>query len=181
MFGKVQIFPDQNIKPGESGEQFADRIQKVIATHLVCSNLDRENIRQMWKDYEKNQQEKHELLEQQRETTNRQFYQNQEMFQFSEINRVASQVKNVLPDASFDTIKHHMIRTSSNDIDTIITSILDSSGSVSPDPVPTPAKSVPKAASLKKSPAMGTFQSYETRKQNLLNEARERFLSKNQI
>lgn len=178
----VQMFPEQNLKPGESSEQFADRIQKLIATNLVCSNLDRENMRQMWKDYEKNQQEQQELLEQRREVANRQYYQTQATFQAAEVNRVAAHVKNVLPDASVDMVKVHMIRTSSNDIDTIITSILDSGIDNSPSPVPSPAKQAHKSpVNVKKQPVIGTFQNYETRKKNLINEARERFLSKNQL
>ena len=76
----------------------------------------------------------------------------------------------------------HMYRTSSNDIDTIITSILDSGIDNSPSPVPSPAKQAHKSpVNVKKQPVIGTFQNYETRKKNLINEARERFLSKNQL
>lgn len=171
---KVRFLPEQFLKENESSEQFASRVQKLIANGLdiVCSNLDGENIRQMWIDYEKNQRERQEQADMLQNAQN----QRQETH-FADVSRVALQVKNVLPYVTYDKIREHVILTSSNDIDTIITSILDSECQ---EPSQQPIQMEPKKVTSEKSTAKkNTFQSFESRKFNLLNEARNRFLAKN--
>lgn len=172
----MKFFQEQFPNEHETSEYFADRIQKTIASglSLVCSNIDHESIRQTWLDYKKSLQEQHEQ-EEQLNFTNRQSE------SFSDISRVITQVQNVLPNISNEIVREHVQLTSSNDIDTIITSILDSGVSLESPPV-TDFKIVKKSQeikTLKKTPVKGTFQNYETRKFNLLNDARKRYFAKN--
>lgn len=176
----MKFFPEQFIREGETSELFADRVQRIVANglQLVCSNLDRENIRQMWSDYEKNQQE-------QQEEQSRRQERHRVDAQSGDIGRVVSQVKSVLPHISYEIVREHVILTSSSDVDTVITSILDAGVSLeqtaAADVSPTANATTPtKSAKAASAASPGKFQSYESRKANLLSEARSRYLAKHQ-
>ncbi len=182
---KVKFFPEQTLKENEPSEQFADRVQKLIASGLglICSNIDRVSIRQMWVDYEKSIRDQEELERNAQERRRLQVTQTGIDFGFADTTRVTLQVQNVLPNISYETVREHMMITSSNDVDTILTSILDS------DAVTLDSKedrsavkvntTIVKEKPVLKTPEKGKFISYETRKFNLLNEARKRYLAKN--
>ncbi len=182
----MTFFPEQLLKENETSEQFADRVQKTIASglDLVCSNIDRESIRQMWSDYERNIQEQEERERNSEEQRRRQVTQTRRDVNFADASRVTLQVQNVLPHISYETVREHMSMTSSNDVDTILTSILDAGVSLEE---PTERLSTIKVAvretssnqPVLKTPEKGKFISYETRKFNLLNDARKRYLAKN--
>jgi len=181
----VKFFPEQTLKENEPSEQFADRVQKLIASGLglICSNIDRVSIRQMWVDYEKSIRDQEELERNAQERRRLQVTQTGIDFGFADTTRVTLQVQNVLPNISYETVREHMMITSSNDVDTILTSILDS------DAVTLDSKedrsavkvntTIVKEKPVLKTPEKGKFISYETRKFNLLNEARKRYLAKN--
>ncbi len=180
---KVKFFPEQFLKENEPTEVFADRVQRIIANglRLVCSNLDRENIRQMWTDYEKNQLERQER----QEHIHRQQERQRDDALFGDVARIVSQVKNVLPYVSYEVVREHVVLTSSSDVDTVITSILDAGVELEAATNPTttsPAKPIQKSPAVSNSsPSSASpakFQSYETRKTNLLSEARKRYLAK---
>lgn len=141
----------------------------------------------MWSDYEKNQQEQQAEQEQERREQSRRQERHRVDAQFGDIARVLSQVKSVLPHISYEIVREHVILTSSGDVDTVITSILDAGVSleaaaasgVSPTAnaaTQSPTKSQESPVAVKASP--GKFQSYESRKASLLSEARSRYLAK---
>jgi hypothetical protein len=122
---------------------------------------------------------------------------------FADISRLALQVREILPDASYETIQHHIRHSSTLDIDTVIASILDA-GAEQPTASSTSESSQSAAAAayartnstpqlshqppsgrvLQTSKSVGgrlSHKSYEEKKFELLNETRKRYLAKQNI
>ena len=135
----------------------------------------------MWTDYEKNQLERQER----QEHIHRQQERQRDDALFGDVARIVSQVKNVLPYVSYEVVREHVVLTSSSDVDTVITSILDAGvelEAATNTTTTSPAKPIQKSPAVSNSsPSSASpakFQSYETRKTNLLSEARKRYLAK---
>lgn len=121
---------------------------------------------------------------------------------FNDTSRLALQIKDILPHASYELIQRHITAAPTLDIDTVLASILDDerlhedneeqaatalrSSMSSPILQSVNFDSNPKSTDLKTSPSTTTPKkqpirpkSYEERKFDLLNEARRRYLLKN--
>lgn len=124
---------------------------------------------------------------------------------FSDISKLALQIKDILPHASYDLIQRHIHAAPTLDIDTVLASILDDDGQQATSAAGTEEAPIKSSIS---SPVLGdhstkqpihssksalfvgvssqnqakkSFRSYEERKFELLNDARRRFLLKNAI
>ncbi|CAF0825988.1 unnamed protein product [Brachionus calyciflorus] len=106
----------------------------------------------------------------------------------SDVCKLAMQIKDILPDVSFETIKYHINSSSTLDIDTVLASILDAdsqessllrsqSSPVTVTSSPKPVISSSKA-SVFESKKPNKYKTYEERKFDLINEARKRYLSR---
>ena len=94
---------------------------------------------------------------------------------FSDVSKIALVIKEILPETSFEVIKEHILKASSIDVDTIMTSILDSNNSANAPSTSLNTSSKPQPTSAAAHPQ---HLSYEKRKFILLNEARQRYLAK---
>ncbi len=184
---KIEFLPEQCINENETSKQFAERIRTTIADHLhlTRSDLSHEGLRQIFLNYKQYLANEHRR--QQQNETNRRIQNStirrDNSISFGDISRVALQIKDILPDVSFEMIKHHINLSASLDIDTLIASILDSNEPT----VPVSSNGLNNQANVSvgasvqsnvKLTSKITYKSYEERKFNLLNEARQRYLSK---
>ena len=200
---KVDFLSEQFVNENETSKQFAERVRVTIASHLKVnrSDLSHEGLRQMFLNYRQHlaneqRQRQHEINRRGQQTASSR-RRRDDSVSFADISRVAFQIKDVLPDVSFDTIKHHINVSASLDIDTLIASILDanesnsahaaavaySTSSITSTPQnnqkpSTSSSSTNSSQTNAKSNTKNTYISYEERKFALLNEARQRYLSK---
>ena len=187
-----------NRNENETSEQFAQRIQTLIGNELKlkCTDITYESLKQTFKNYKQYLEQQTRLRNQETNSASgggsrrRHGHRGQSetsSVSFSDISRVALQIKDILPDVSFETIKQHINLTASLDIDTVIASILDSNSFESTtnnnknnttDPA-TVASSGQTGTSQKSNfKNNNSYISYEERKFTLLNEARQRYLAK---
>lgn len=199
---EISLLRAQYKSPNESVEQFSDRVEQLIASHLKLnrSNLTHDDFRAMYEAYKRRQRI---LLN--RRASSRNVNNNDgngsTLRRTNTVDKLALQIKDILPNVSYKTIQEHIARSSTVDIDTVIASILDSnqeeddttttasnvinsrsdpsspstSNNVSSTPSSKNSTDIPVAS--KKSPHIHL--SYDERKFNLINEARKRFVAKN--
>lgn len=176
----------------ETSEEFAKRVQNLIASklHIKSSDLEHEQLKQVFTNYQRNLQ-----LQRQTRPVVMNRARSSNSLSFSDISRLALQIKDILPDVSFETIQRHVQQSSSVDIDTIIASILDSNEADSSintsnqneslQQVGTSLNSQSSSSSLKQNTSTSSLsnkmKSYEEKKFDLLNEARKRYLAKNPL
>lgn len=179
-----------------TSELFAQHVRQLIASklELQMSESSFMDLKHIWLDYKKelNAAPKVNLL-------NR----NSSSMSFSDISKLALQIKEILPHVSYDIIQQHIRNSSTLDIDTVIESILDSTNSTEPlqqdsELLPQFSRSISTPTVVNNSkPTFQTsksviqletkpkpvnqFKSYEERKFDLLNEARKRYLAKNPV
>lgn len=192
---ELSILPGETKLDNESSEQFAERIRTKIASTLNVKliNQNHQSLRQIHADYKqflKQEQIRRRQLElqqqSQRESTSRQ---RNESISFGDISRVALQVKDILPDASYETIKRHINLTASLDVDTVIASILDSNeiaNSASTSVTSSSSSTNLSATNDNKATSSikhqnASIMTYEERKFKLLQDARKRYLEKQKI
>ena len=216
VFSPVTIFnlkflEKQCKRENESSAEFAERVRQLIATslNLELSEYGHEQMNAICNQYqqlirEDNVRSAQQISQQQHQ---RQRSNIQSNINFNDISRVALQIKEILPEVSFETIQRHVRASSSLDIDTVIASILDA-GATSESVVESLAstsasfgraysspgnmqQSKSSTACQIRSPASSgqllehslkaprVLKSYDERKFELLNEARKRYLAKN--
>lgn len=186
------LLNEVNRNENETSEQFAQRIQTLIGNELKlkCTDITYESLKQTFKNYKQYLEQQTRLRNQESNSASggggrrRNVHRGQSetsSVSFSDISRVALQIKDILPDVSFETIKQHINLTASLDIDTVIASILDSNSfnkNNTTDPA-TVASSGQTGTSQKSNfKNNNSYISYEERKFTLLNEARQRYLAK---
>lgn len=194
----VNLLDKQFKQEKETSEEFSERVRAMIGSrlNLELSQYNHDDLRKTWSEYKRRV-----LVEEQRNAELRSSSLNQNTIQvsFSDISKLALQIREILPDVSYDVIQQHIRASSSLDIDTVIASILDdtraspefesvspsfsrsqsspSNFNTSPKPVLNTSKSV--IDNKKLSNSNKSYKSYEERKFELLNEARKRYLAKN--
>jgi hypothetical protein len=189
---RINILNSISKHENETSEEFAKRIQNLIASKLgiKSSDLEHEQLKQVFTNYQRNLQHQRQARP---SSINRARSSNS--LSFSDISRLALQIKDILPDVSFETIQRHVQQSSSVDIDTIIASILDSNEADSSintsnqneslQQVGTSLNSQSSSSSLKQNTSTSSLsnkmKSYEEKKFDLINEARKRYLSKNPL
>ncbi len=195
------LLNEVNRNENETSEQFAQRIQTLIGSELKlkCTDITYESLKQTFKNYKQYLEQQNRLRNQEINSAGggggrrRNVHRSQpetSSVSFSDISRVALQIKDILPDVSFETIKQHINLTASLDIDTVIASILDSNSFESTTTTnnnnknnttdsATAASSGQTRTSQKSNfKNNNSYISYEERKFTLLNEARQRYLAK---
>ncbi|CAF0826027.1 unnamed protein product [Brachionus calyciflorus] len=161
-------------KDDENIEELAERIRNLIASKLgvKISDFNSEQLKQVWTQSPR----KSEIAEKNHSVG------------VSDVCKLAMQIKDILPDVSFETIKYHINSSSTLDIDTVLASILDAdsqessllrsqSSPVTVTSSPKPVISSSKA-SVFESKKPNKYKTYEERKFDLINEARKRYLSR---
>ena len=188
---QVEFLGEQFMNENETSKQFAERVRSLIADrlHLTRSELSHEGLRHIFLNYKQHlaneqrqqQQQQNEMSRRSHNSTRRS---TNNSISFGDVSRVALQIKDILPDVSFEMIKHHINISASLDIDTLIASILDSneplvseSSTRSRSQTDASASSATIQPTVKPTPK-NTYKSYEERKFTLLNESRQRYLSK---
>ena len=175
----------------ESIEGFGERVRTSIRNKMGVRSCDltAENLKAIKREIERiNQDEafKSEPVMQQPQTMS-----------FADISPLALRIKDILPEVSFETIRHHITQSSSLDIDTIIAMILDSneldgtqpstsnqsisrSMSVPVEMIERTSSTSSNSKAYNRASSMSAIKSFEERKFLLLNDARQRYLAKNQ-
>jgi 1-acyl-sn-glycerol-3-phosphate acyltransferase len=136
MFSPITIFnlrflPKQTKQSNESSVDFAERVRALVANEarIESSEYSYENLNGICNKYLRLLKEEASARQTQQTSQtsqNTQLKQNKSSMSFDDISRIALQVKDILPDASFETIQRHIHLSSTLDIDTVIASILDS-------------------------------------------------------
>lgn len=191
---EITALDNQFKRDNESSGEFAERMRRLIAKELnvtdEANDWDYEKCERVIREYHSLlRQQELEMEERRRLLRNHSragldgsgSNQPSNTLSFAEISRVALQVKDILPDVSFETIQHHIRNSSSLDVDTVIASILDSGSETTPSSSPaTSTRTQPEPSRTKLSAKMGG-KSFEEKKFELLNEARKRYLAKHPI
>lgn len=187
----------------ESIEEYLQRVRTLIGDELKSklSDYSTEDIKRLWFEYKQKRREIEERSSDEQSLADSSQNGAGDSMSFSDISKLALQIKDILPDVSYETIKTHVRASPTLDIDTIISSILDS------PPPPPPAdhsinsrtsslptmsstnshdlnsslKNSKSSAIMENKKKSNVFKSYEERKFDLLNDARRRYLSKNPI
>lgn len=174
LFAPVTIYELTSLKDEskiehESGEQFAERIRALISAKLRFTQITDKSFTQFQQIWNQYQAAEEATAEASRQNTNRSNDMSDYSMSFSDISRLALQIKEILPDVSYETIQRHIRSSPSLDIDTVIASILDST--VEPQmPV-----AVAQPSPIRRN---NSFKNYEERKFDLINEARKRYLAR---
>ena len=200
------LLKEETRKPNESAEQFAERLRALMSSKLSLKNINQlshSDLVDTWNNFVREERQRLNLPRTYSNssvgsTLSRNNSENQ--MSFSDISKLALQIKDILPDVSFETIQSHVRSSTTLDIDTVIASILDeiSNQAASEDMgsqaseiltrvnsapsnlTPSLSSSPPKLSASRsfKSFATSSFCSFEERKFALLNEARQRYLAK---
>jgi ancient ubiquitous protein 1 len=215
----IEILNQIEKLPDETSDQLNDRVRNILAKNLnfELSDLDGNQINYVWNAYEKHLENliQQQQQRQQQNINNTHLNRKEENkdISFDDISRLALQIKDILPNVSFETIQRHVQKSSTLDIESIIASILDSNdheiyedentgnNSFSNDSsslLPTSSSSnnfqssnvgMPKLtpnANMKRNNSSSStgfnsksgYKSFQERKFELLNEARQRYLAK---
>jgi ancient ubiquitous protein 1 len=193
--------------PDETSDQLNDRVRNILAKNLnfELSDLDGNQIKYVWSAYERHlesliqqqQRQQQNINNTNRRTENRDI-------SFDEISRLALQIKDILPNVSFETIQRHVQKSSTLDLESILASILDSNdhelnedentnnnnnsfGNDSSSLLPmTSMTKTTSPVSMKRNDSSSStalnnkrsYRSFQERKFELLNDARQRYLAK---
>ena len=182
---ELTILGEQTKTTDETSEQLAERIRTLISNELkltVFTDMNFANFQLVWRNFQA------ESKQSQAPASGASSQQDYSM-SFSDISRLALQIKEILPDVSYEVIQSHIRLSSTLDIDTVIASILDASSidTISLDARPVsvqtsqPTSSLLSTSSAKERNLKNSFSTYEERKFYLINEARKRYLDKNKI
>jgi hypothetical protein len=199
------LLKEEARKPSESAEQFAERLRALMSSKLSLKNINQlshSDFSDIWNSFVREERQRLHLPRTDSNssvgsTISRNNSESQ--MSFSDISKLALQIKDILPDVSFETIQQHVRLSTTLDIDTVIASILDASSNQTHEDVSNDSSEIlsrvnsapsnlsssfnaspPKLATSRsfKSFANSSFCSYEERKFALLNEARQRYLAK---
>lgn len=180
---ELNFLPSESKKDNEAIEELTERTRNKIANELKiqCSKLGLEDLKNIWTNYNRILMNRNNNRNRNQQTNSNQNRPNN-LMSFADISRLALQIKDILPDVSFDIIQQHIRSAPLLDIDTIIASILDSNYQENQ------ASSIPSTSNPSSSSRAGlqetkssknlSYLSYEEKKFNLLNEARKRYLAK---
>ena len=183
------IFPLKSERkgPSETSEQFAERIRGLISEKLglnLLTDMNCNNFQLIWSSYHaERKQAAAAAANVSRARINAVNSSNYSM-SFEDISRLALQIKEILPDVSYEVIQSHIRNSSTLDIDTVIASILDASTSlIASTSSSSPSNQQPvtqrSPQPVKEFNRKNSFKNYEERKFDLINEARKRYLAKN--
>ena len=213
----VEILNQIEKLPDETSEHMNERVRNILAKNLnfELSDLDGNQIKYVWNAYEKHLEnlirQQQQRQNQNGDNVNRRATENKDI-SFDDISRLALQIKDILPNVSFETIQRHVKKSATLDIESILASILDSNdheiddnensgnnsfGNDSSSLLPASSSSYQQSANASmtkstSSPSMkrnnssssatlnnkGGYKSFQERKFELLNEARQRYLAK---
>lgn len=195
---EIEIMKKIENVANETSAVLSDRVRGLISKNLKLesTSLTSDEIKNIFVDYEAFLER---TIQQQRQrNTNSNIYNNistsqNRQISFADISRLALQIKDILPYVSFETIQRHVQQSSTLDIESVIASILDSNDQEevraedeshsllsmsSQENLNTSLKknNSPTSSSFGHKPS--EFKSFQEKKFELLNEARQRYLSK---
>jgi hypothetical protein len=175
-FYEISLLKSETKGSNETSEQFSERIRSLMSSKLklnVVTEMNFNNFQLILRNYQEAEMAAANLPRR----NNTQNSSGHSM-SFEDISRLALQIKEILPEVSYEIIQSHIRMSPTLDIDTVLASILDSTQALTLSNSASTCVSQP--SSVKKDfNKQNSFKNYEERKFELINEARKRYLAKN--